>query len=260
MRAFLLAAFALLLVAAPAGGQEQGKAAQTVKNDPGGLVVLELFSSQACIFCPAADSLFADLVQIDKVIGLACHVSYIDVDVGSLAKPFCLDRQSYYQSVLKGGPNYTPQLVINGAHDVIGYRLQEVSQTIREAAAADGVQEIKIARTENDNVFDVTLPEVKDPVPLEIWVALTDRPHDVTIAEGGNRGKHVVYKNIAAALESFGSWQGAAETLRMDLKLTAQHEGFVVLAQDQASGKVVAAGQFLFPETGTPEATKPPSP
>ena len=42
-------------------------------------VVVELFSSQACVFCPRADRLFADLLKQDNVIGLACHVDYFDV-------------------------------------------------------------------------------------------------------------------------------------------------------------------------------------
>jgi hypothetical protein len=225
------------------------KTQHTVSNTPGGLVVLELFSSQACVFCPKADSLFGDFMLVDNVIGFACHVDYFDVQEGSLAKSFCTQRQSYYQSVLHGGPNYTPQLIINGSHDVVGYRLGDISQTIRKVAASDGVMPIKIDRTENDNVFDVTMPSVGTiEKPLEIWVALQDKPHDVTIKEGGNRGEHAVYKNIASALESYGAWEGKAETIRMDLKLTDQHQGFILLAQDQATGRILAAGQYSSPQ------------
>src|SRR5690606_17792104 len=125
--------------------------------------------------------------------GLACHVDYFDVETGSLAKPFCSQRQDYYQAKLRGGPNYTPQMIVNGRHDVVGYRIGEVSQTVREAAA-DGITPLAIALAENGREYIVTLPEISGGKKLEIWVALQDKPHDITIAEGGNKGQRVVYR------------------------------------------------------------------
>ena len=41
-------------------------------------VVVELFSTQGCMFCPVADRLFTDLRnRVPNVIGLSCHVDYI---------------------------------------------------------------------------------------------------------------------------------------------------------------------------------------
>ena len=47
-------------------------------------VVVELFSTQGCMFCPVADRFFIDLLaKAPAVIGLSCHVavSYTHLDV-----------------------------------------------------------------------------------------------------------------------------------------------------------------------------------
>ena len=53
---------------------------------PKGPTVIELFSSQACMFCPKADALLDVLALKDNVIALACHVDYFDLREGSFRK------------------------------------------------------------------------------------------------------------------------------------------------------------------------------
>src|SRR5690606_6242302 len=97
-------------------------------------VIIELFSSQACAFCPRADRLLADLAQQVHVIALACHVDYFDVRSGALSQPFCSERQNWYMRALRGGPNYTPQMVVQGRYDAIGYDMPAVTHALRRAA------------------------------------------------------------------------------------------------------------------------------
>ena len=98
-----------------------------IKGAGGGPVVLELFSTQACTFCPRADALMADLVDHPSLIALSCHVDYFDVEVGSRALPVCSSRQISYEGAMKHGPKYTPQMVFNGRLNAIGYREHDVA-------------------------------------------------------------------------------------------------------------------------------------
>lgn len=204
-------------------------------------VVIELFSSQACVFCPKADRLFADLLKQDNVIGLACHVDYFDVKTGSLAQPFCTERQTWYMEKLFAGPNYTPQMVINGAVDVVGYKFNDVVSALRRATFSQ-VLPLGITETSAAGTYKVTLPPQR-PEPLQdykLWLALYDEPHELTIAEGRNQGQRATYYNIVSQL-------GSSDKLGGDIYVTPpmknQHRGFVVILQNMKTGKIFAVGR-----------------
>ena len=134
--------------------------------------VLELFSSQACVFCPKADELFAALITVPNIIGLSCHVDYFDVRVGSLSKPFCTARQSWYMQALGAGPNYTPQMIINGAHDVIGYKLDDVSLEIKKAQKNPPLR-MDVVKAEGANNYKLSWKEQAIPAdnePAILWL------------------------------------------------------------------------------------------
>lgn len=208
-------------------------------------VVVELFSSQACVFCPRADRLFADLAQQRNVIALACHVDYFDVRKGALSHPFCTQRQTWYQTALRNGPNYTPQMVLQGAIDVVGYKMDKVAEGMKDAAqintaplyifAADKKDEYRVALPES-----VTVAE-KNAV---LWMAVTDSPHEITITEGRNRGQKITYYNIVSAMENLGAWPEGQQGTVVEATLGVTQEGFALLLQDSETGKIIAAGKY----------------
>lgn len=248
MIAVLLCAVGLL---SPAHAQN----AQTV-NDPApqavpaaapasSLTAIELFSSQACIFCPRADALFAEVVKSPNVIGLSCHVDYFDVRTGSLARPFCTARQSWYMQALGAGPNFTPQMVVNGAYDVVGYKL-EALKDVMTRAEKQSPHPINIAATATANDYVLSWPAVSLPAddPAVLWVMTLDRPRELEIAEGRNKGQKMTYVNIVSDLEDRGDWNAAEQRKSVQVLLQPDHDGFVVIAQSRKSGRILAAGQY----------------
>ncbi len=223
--------------------------AEALQPEMGGLVVLELFSSQACVFCPKADRLLDDLSQMENVIGFACHVDYFDVREGSLSRPFCSKRQTRYKSILRSGPNYTPQMVINGTYETVGYRLDEVSKKMRKAADQK-IGRIEIIKAEKENQFNLVLPETKEGIGIDnydIWLATTDKPHHLSITGGRNKGKQIVYNNIVSAMTKLDIGSTNKKAIRIAANLKDKHKGFVVFAQNRESGHIIAAGRYLKP-------------
>ncbi len=225
----------------PAAALPQAELIEKLKTNP---VVVELYTSQACMFCPQADRLLADLAAATPVIALACHVDYFDLKVGSFARPFCGERQTRYMSQLHGGPNYTPQMVIGGRYDVIGYKSAEVIAAIDKAAG----QARAIAVTSPEpGVFVAALPALAADAgaeSYELWLAIYDRPREVEVSEGYNRGARVAYANVVSQLEPLDPWDGKPEQRRLKFTLPEGKGGFAVLAQDSETGAVVAAGKF----------------
>ncbi len=255
VRFFLLVFLSLWGFVTPAFAQEDS--APSLKAQPVAVVekktvpeerppvVLELFSSQACVFCPEADRFFGELVQDEHIIGLACHVDYFDVKDGALSKPFCTDRQSWYMKTLGAGPNYTPQLVVNGHADVVGYKLEAIIEAVKREEESAPVR-LTVVREEDAGVFRVFLPE-QDPLPvspLKLWLAVYDKPHHLSVAEGRNKGKAMVYYKIVSAVQDLGEWDGQEGKKIVSPGLTDQNGGFVLVAQDAEKGTIVAVADY----------------
>jgi hypothetical protein len=233
LRLSLLAAFAILVAPAPGAAQE-GVAVQPP-------VVIELFSSQACTFCPPADKFLGQLVQQQGIIGLSCHVDYFDVKQGSMSKKFCTQRQTNYIKKLKVPAHYTPQMVVNGHMDVIGYEADKVSAAILKARS-ERIDRVNITRQESDNYgYTINARDLKGE-PVHVWLAIFDKPHEKTVQDGGNRGKRVTYYNVVSRLTDLGSWDGAAQTQYLKPFMTADNAGFAVLVQNDTTGNIIAAG------------------
>ncbi|MCB9988255.1 MAG: DUF1223 domain-containing protein [Rhodospirillales bacterium] len=241
----LFAAFLFLASGAASFAQSEDAAITVSDKAP---VVIELFSSQACVFCPQADRLFADLVRQNDVIGLACHIDYFDVTKGSLARPFCTTRQNDYMQALRAGPNYTPQIVVNGRIDAVGYKMKEVATALKDQQGKEPVA-LSIVKTAQPGVFKVVLPALGVTLsqPLHLWMAVYDRPHQITVAEGQNRGQVMEYLNVVSTLVDLGEWDGREGGKIVQPMFKDTNAGFVVLAQDSGPDGIMAAGQYARP-------------
>jgi hypothetical protein len=211
-----------------------------------GIVIIELFSSQTCIFCPKAEKLFKNLLEQRPVLGINCHIDYFDVHENSFSKEFCTKRQNWYMSALKAGPNYTPQMVINGRYDVVGYKINDIESAIYKAKA-DGVIQIDIVKSYNDDGYIASLPALKPETStddLSLWLALYNLPHELTITEGRNTGKTINYINITDQLEKIGEWDGKEDRINVKANIEDKHKGFVLIAQNEKTGEIVAVGDY----------------
>lgn len=207
-------------------------------------VVLELFSSQGCAFCPPADALMGQMVQQDGIIGLSCHVDYFGIKQNSLGKHFCTLRQNEYNRLIGTGPRYTPQLVVNGHYDVIGYETNKVNAAILKARG-DKIAPIDIVPT-GVNGYSFSLPqkEFGPPDAVQLWLAVFDLPHSIAITEGSNFGKKITYFNVVDKIQALGAWDGTAGTKTITVPFEKQNAGFAVIAQNTRTGHIIAAGKF----------------
>lgn len=206
------------------------------------LTVLELFSTQACTFCPKADALMKQLIKKKNLIALSCHIDYFDVEEGSLSQPICSTRQVAYEWSLGAGPKYTPQMVVNGRYDAIGYLVSELDEAFLRAQAIK-LQPLKIKKRK-DNLFDLILPDL-EVRKYNIWLLVFDNPHTVTVATGANRGKEMTYYNVVSKAGFLGKWKGVAKTLKFDAKLEPTSKGFAILVHDEETNHIIAAAQYL---------------
>ncbi|MCD8526513.1 MAG: DUF1223 domain-containing protein [Alphaproteobacteria bacterium] len=129
-------------------------------------VVVELFTSQSCSSCPAADKVLKDIAQRPGVIALGFHVTYWD-HLGwkdTLSKSFATERQRNYAAERSSSRVYTPQMVVNGGEEFVGSDKSRLSRAISKASA---LSTITVDR--HPQKLSLSLPELSGG-PYMLWV------------------------------------------------------------------------------------------
>lgn len=202
-------------------------------------IVVELFTSQGCSSCPAADVVLGELTRRPDVLPLSYHVTYWDrlgwPDTLGLAAS--TQRQRVYAHSLGNDGLYTPQMVIGGRIDVVGSRRQRVLEAVDLLAShAESGPAITIEgnrlRLDGGMAGEAT-----------IWLLGVDRSHDVAIGRGENRGRTIRYHNVVREMTELGRWSGDVLEIPLPLERLAAdgRDGAAVLVQ-QPGGPILAAG------------------
>ncbi|WP_170382701.1 DUF1223 domain-containing protein [Ruegeria atlantica] len=208
------------------------------ENDP---VVVELFTSQGCSSCPPADRLLHDLVQRDDVIGLALHVDYWDY-IGwedEYAIPGHTRRQRAYARQGERSMIYTPQMVVNGQHDVVGAQSRELDQLINAHLSAAPEAEVKAARSGQDVTVNVTPIELDEDEVYDVRLVQYSPMRHASIRRGELAGHELDYANVVESWQLVGQWDGVAPQ-KFSAVLTSDLPA-VVLVQRAGHGPIVAA-------------------
>jgi len=226
-------------------GNYSTKVLMPIKPEGSGFYVLELFTTQACPFCPKADAMMETYSSLSHVIALSCHVDYFDVPEGSLSLPICSARQKRYEAFLKGSPKYTPQMVVNGRYDAAGYLSDKIAKAFKQAhnfpVGLLTVEPVEPAESKPPT-YRVELLK-RDEGRYHLWLIAYDQPHPLTVRGGANAGKDMVYYNVVSKAEFLGSWDGQPKDLTIETEFLENTKGFAFLVQDVDTGAILMAGK-----------------
>jgi hypothetical protein len=207
-------------------------------------VVVELYTSQGCSSCPPADALLGQLSARKDVLAISLPVTYWDM-LGwrdTLASEANTQRQKEYAKQLGRGGIYTPQMIIDGASDVIGSREQTVQAAI--AARASDMQNVAVQVGGDKQQVHISVGPgtVHGGREATIWMLEILPQATVRIGDGENGGHTVTYHNVVRGIRSVGTWKGEPVTLNLPRSETAPpHRGIAVLVQQGGYGRVLGA-------------------
>jgi hypothetical protein len=214
-------------------------------------IVVELFTSQGCSSCPAADKVLGELKGRPDVLPLSFHITYWDrlgwPDTFGLEAS--TERQRTYADMLDKGGLYTPQMVIGGRVDVVGSQRRRVREAIdllathRQPGLAIAIEDgfLKLGAGPSDEAT--------------IWLFGVDRTHDVWIHRGENRGRVIRYHNVVREVTKLGDWSGEALELALPLQRLAGEgrDSAAVVVQHPRTGEILAASQIDLEKDGRGE-------
>src|SRR5512138_157372 len=209
-------------------------------------VVVELFTSQGCSSCPPADELLAELAADPGVLALSFHVDYWDY-IGwkdPFAAPQYTERQRDYAAALGLRYVYTPQMVIDGRHNVVGSKRREVEQAVEKASAATPAVDVTLEATDGGRaVLSAGTPPSEEAT---VWLVIFDDGHDTPVERGENRGRALHNSNVVRELKALGAWSGAAKSFPLDFaKAKAEGRGgCAVIVQQGRGGPIVGAAAY----------------
>ena len=203
-------------------------------------VVVELYTSQGCSSCPPADSFLGELSDLPGVLALSFHVDYWDY-IGwrdTFASPAHSARQRDYKHALALHYVYTPQMVIDGAHDAAGFRKHQVYDAIEDALADQQSVAIEISADGRQ----VTVGEgAGPPGGATLYLAMYDHEHAVDVGRGENRGRQLVYHNVVRDYRELAKWNGEALDIHLDPSWAQGRDGCAVILQEGDTGRIIGA-------------------
>jgi hypothetical protein len=234
MRArYLLCLAALPLACARAEGDP------STASPAEGPLLVELFTSQGCSSCPAADRLLSKLAAAGSlgdrtVVPLAFHVDYWN-DLG-WSDPYSsaawTERQRRYAQALKDDRVYTPELVVGGAADMIGSDAAAVTRSVRQAA-----RPALLAATASWTI-DSLVVTATAPKDADVWVAVWEERTTTKVTRGENSGETLGSSHVVRRLERVAAaGQPGAITVKID---PAWHAPGAVAFAQRADQRIVA--------------------
>jgi len=222
-----------------------GEAARSPAGAPHKTVV-ELFTSQGCSSCPAADALLRRLGERDDTIALSLSVDYWDY-LGwkdTLANPKFAERQRAYARARGDGAIYTPQLVVNGVVHVNGSDEGQIVRAIDKTERALSFVPVRLREEEGKLIVETGgLPRGVVGKDATIWLAVVAGSIEVPIQRGENQGKTITYYNVVRDLIPVGKWSGKPVTLELTRASLARPgaESCAVLLQQGQTGPIMGA-------------------
>src|SRR5688572_18133383 len=168
-------------------------------------VLVELFTSQGCSSCPPADELLRRIARDPalrgRVIPLSYHVDYWN-HLG-WRDPFSSRewslRQGEYVRAMKLGSAYTPQVVINGARQLVGSSTAQVYRAIEDESRRAAEGSVSVHIDGSDVVVRASAPHA-GAEGAELIVVTFENGATTKVLRGENSGRTIANDAIVRAL------------------------------------------------------------
>jgi hypothetical protein len=255
---------------------EQGASGQEAsRNESKRMVLVELYTSQGCDMCPAAEKILGSLAEKDRrIVPIAFHVDYFnDPWKDVFSDPLYRRRQMTYNEFYTRPKNpeyglyYTPMLMIDGVESVNGRDLASAEAAIHQALARKPSVGLEVALdVKGDGLSGAATIKVTgrsprlEKSPLLVCAVLREDGVVTDVFSGENRGKSLVARFPARRTKyEFIELEGKSpSTQRFPFEIEPswkrQNLRLAVFVQDKRSGMVHQAIDLPWKSTATDAA------
>jgi hypothetical protein len=236
-------------------------------------VLLELFTSEGCASCPPADDLLGKLQGTTTesgqlVVVLSEHVTYWNRQgwADPFSKEIFSDRQNVYGEQFGLDEVYTPQVVVNGNHQVSGNDAAAIRGALLAEAYMPQTSMVNPAEPEilhvvsvepwtkpqSSQSFAVATVTMRQPLPkgAEVFAVVADDVDYSQVLRGENAGRSLMHVAVARNLMHLPKPnEVGTTTYRVPLPGTAvQSQHLVLFVQAAEQGSVLGVVSVPVPE------------
>jgi hypothetical protein len=229
------------------------KASRKAKTaNSNGFAVVELFTSEGCSSCPAADELVAKILKEDKgkeVYILAYHVDYWNhlgwKDQFSSAQ--YSDRQRHYAQLLKLESVYTPQIVVNGRTEFVGSNEGNLRNAIQSGLNKVQNDQLTLSNASVDaGMLKVQYQTKGNSANQELVIAIVQRAAQTHVKSGENGGHILSHVNIVRGLSNIELKQQSGTTLvKLPQGYNSRDWEAIGFLQNTATGEILSAEKIV---------------
>jgi hypothetical protein len=204
--------------------------------------VIELFTSQGCSSCPAADRLLGELARDPSLVTMSLAVDYWDY-LGwkdTLALHDHSSRERAYANARGDREVYTPQVVVNGIAQALGSDKAAIERAIAHTRRAAAPLLLPVTLSVADNTVTASVSAATDGNRTgEVWLCPITSKVSIAIERGENHGRSLTYYNVVRRRVKLGDWTGQAESFSVPLADVAANDidSFAVVVQSGVAAK-----------------------
>jgi hypothetical protein len=218
-------------------------------NSSQGFALIELFTSEGCSSCPAADEAVARVSKDYKnnVYVLGFHVDYWNQlgwkDIFSNSD--FTKRQQQYASAFNLNSIYTPQIVVNGKEEFVGSDETKLRNTIQQELNASATSTILLdVKNNNDKSVAVSF-KINNADNNIINIALVQLQALSSVKRVENQGRQLHHINIVRDFKTSLINSGNINLL-IPPGMPAKDFKIIAFAQNKNDFKITAAAEKLL--------------
>ncbi len=205
-----------------------------------GFAVVELFTSEGCSSCPAADEAAIEMAKRYKenVFVLGFHVDYWNYlgwkDAFSNADYSA--RQKLYASSFSLNSIYTPQIVVNGKTEFVGSDKSRLQKTIEMELNNNSISSIVLSAKQNEDKKVMVNFKTEKSSNSTINFALVQFNAQSNVTKGENQGRQLRHINIVRDFKTVDATiKQSAFYLNIPAGLSKQDFKVIVFVQDKSN-------------------------
>jgi hypothetical protein len=209
--------------------------------------VIELFTSEGCGSCPAADAFAGELAGRSDVLLLSFHVDYWDYRgwKDQFAQQAFAERQHAYARTLAQRYVYTPQMVLDGRMLEFGADRTAIQRMLGKIQQQEG-KRLAVRQLGRGAAMAVLIEntvgiDIARDKPATVWLAIFDRLQSSKVTQGDNAGRTLPSYNVVRQWRPIGSFAGDAITIPVEFAVSKLEQGGAVIVQSAAGGPILAA-------------------
>jgi hypothetical protein len=182
--------------------------------------IVELFTSQGCSSCPAADKLLGELAGDPSLIAISLPIDVWDY-LGwkdTLADPRNTARWQGYSKSRGDRERYTPQVVVNGAAHALGSDRSAIEKAIAKSRQNEAAMSVLVNASRTGDGLAIVLPDGAPVAAATVSVWALAKAVTVMITRGENKGRTITYHNVLRRWVNLGAWDTTTNRWNVPLR------------------------------------------